>query len=284
MPAPTNLSFETGGALAGVAASWSLVRVAGGMRWAPYARDAAGDLQHFEDFEFAWGNVPFVGALDGTNTERKFFSAPLDSIPADGFERHWDNDGFLFSMPLAESAEFLYDVIHPTARRARDDFEGSWANEPFYFSAGPSTAATFNTTPIAFDGFELEWVTGYVTDFSGTAMDFEDTTAREDFEAFKEDQVFTVALPSTILAVAHGYVDGDEIVIFSSIDDNDTSGLPTPLNDGLTYTVATASTDSFSITTAGVTVVMTDGGRGTNYIRAKKGWGGRDGDTSGHDP
>jgi hypothetical protein len=294
-----NPSFETAGATPGDAASWTL-SVTAATSWATFAR-ADGGVTRFEGFELSWGQTigyedpALFTTMDPAFAQRDVFNAPtLPPEFADGFEKHWLNDGFLFSLPLAAAAEF---ANHPSASPPSptvdpfDGFETEWANSVFFRSLADVTtdeALFFNfdlSMPEPYEDFE--WLNplpggGFVQ------MMFTEAGASwsaETFEGFKPDQPFIMTPPSTITAPAHGYTNGQQIKVFASIYDPQTV-LPRGLSPKLTYTVAAATANTLELTLGGSTVVVSDAGSGTNYLRVDPAfsWGGLDGDTMAQDP
>ena len=286
MPAFANMSFETQGSLAGDAASWTL-NLSTAVHWAAFT-SATGAGARADDFEFNWGNNSPVSLLDGTNTVVDQFNMPVPlNTPFDDFEKKWLNDGFLFVLAATVYAEFTNHVLPPPD--PFDDFEGEWANTIFAFSLASvtTTAALFNLGADAQEDYEAGWGNDsylFALGATSAALFAEGVLATaETFEGFKADQTFTVTLPSTFNATAHGFTNGQQVKFFPAIDGQ--SQLPTPLNTGVVYTITGATTNTFQVQ-SGSTVVMTDAGGGTNYVRTDttQGWGGRDGDTAGSDP
>lgn len=292
MAAFANLSFETQGALPGDAASWTL-NLSTAVHWAPFA-SVSGAGQRTDDFEFSWGNSTPILALDGTNTVVDQFNMPPPLNTAfDDFERHWANDGFLFVIAATVYAEFANKVNPPPD--PFDDFEGQWANTGFAFSLASVITDTALFEAVPDEDYESGWnndaylftvVNGVLVPLAPMLDAQFDAAvhAAEDFETFKADQTFTVTLPSTFTAPAHGFSNGQHVKFFPAIDGQ--SQLPTPLNTGVVYTIANATANTFEVTAGGSSIVMSDAGGGTNYVRTDTttGWGGRDGDTSGSDP
>jgi len=265
----------------GGASGWTWTSHAA-FHWAAFT-SSNGFGSRFDAFEFGWSADNFVGALDGTNTSRAFFSVPMFNLAADGFEKNWNNDGFLFELVNATFAAFAPSM------GVDEDFEAGWSNVPFLFAFGGG-----DVTSGGIDDFESGWAPGYLFAFGGgdvTSATFTEgalTQSAESFEAFKADQVIasvTVA-SSTLNIVAHGFVDGDKVTLFPAVDD--ISQLPNPLASGVNYFVVNSLANVFQLapSSGGAPIVLNDSGSGSNYVRTdtSKNWGGRDGDTSGSDP
>lgn len=293
MPTPfANLSFETVGASAGDAASWTLTQ-ASSVHWAKFA-SALGGGQRGDDFEYLWGGDNFVNALvEPTNEGRMMFSSPANPQRVDTFEINWSNDGFQFAFSGGAFAEFANRLVPPPD--PFEGFEGEWSNTDFIFAfASPDLDRDlFNLGTEQADDLEDGWNNdAYVFAFAGGgaavfAMSDGSTPPYESFEDFVPDLLIAaVLLNGTITINGHGLSNGAKVTVFIAIDN--LSQLPKPLASGVTYFVVnvTANTFGLSATNGGSQITFDDGGAGTNYVRTdtSKSWGGRDGDTSGSDP
>lgn len=272
-----NLSFETAGATAGDAASWTWTAVSGSL-WAPIGTPPV----HADGFELGWGADVFFGSL--TSSEPAVFAGPVPQL-FDGFETGWSNNAFAFTLAAAAAENFPTGIASPTTETF-DGFErAGWSVVPFLFAFAGGTSA-------GVDDFE-GWISPYYVALpSATAATFQEgggSGAVETFEAFKADQAFSggnVTLPGTFTIPSHGFVNGDKVKFFIAIDE--VSVLPSGLSDQITYFVIAAAANTFqvSLTSGGAAVALTDVGNGTNYVRTDvtQNWGGRDGDTAGSDP
>jgi hypothetical protein len=296
--APTDLSFETQGAAPGSASAWTLT-VSVSVLGEGFAR-ADGGLSLWEGFEFGWGADPFVGDLTVPTTAEvmQFEPGAPGQTPFDGFEHYWNNDGFLFELGMTELAAFVNrpGAIPPASTSdAFDGFEGGWNNAVLLLDLFVPTNVTeldlWNSTLDAADGFEREWGANesYVFDFSSappTPMQFNEAGVlgnAETFESFIVDQAFTID-GNTIVVASSPYHNGDLVTFFPSLFGG--SVLPSPLSTKITYTVASATPTTFTVTVNGVGVVLNDSGSGQNWVRgnASIAWSGLDGDMQGEDP
>lgn len=243
MPAPSNLSFETGSD--GVATGWTLAPIS------TYEALADYDGEPWERFEAGWDNDSYLFAFDPVDVE----AAEYDTVIVDfiktveNFEEGWDsNQSYVTALDSPEPDPAEYDG---------EDFEAfspGWDNGAGYltefddpgsqlsagdFDSGGGTAETFESTG---------WSAGYLTEFNdpGTQLEAAEYdgvgTAYEAFESVKLKLQATIDPLNDQLDVAtgHGFVDAMRVTIETGI-------YPAPLQAGKAYYVAFTGSDHFQL-------------------------------------
>lgn len=145
----SNLSFETAGASAGLAASWTVTSYS--------ARDA------------------------------RQFNTELDY--AEGFEREWNsNEDYLFAFDTGDLASNDFTTLTGIPHKTVENFEEQWLDNQTYVYGISGAVAVFDVAEQGFEDFEEEWDSneGYLFAFTGgdlTAMTFANTTGTDDLES-----------------------------------------------------------------------------------------------------
>jgi hypothetical protein len=270
-----NPSFETVGASAGLAASWTLSVTATYEELAEYGTPAEG----WETFESGWGNTPHYSAFTGIGTDltaAEYDNGTITPDTFDGFEDSWGNEPHITELSLTEAA--LYD----SGTDSEETFEDSDAWDATYKTAFTGigvdlTAALYDTTESQ-ESFEAGdgWDATYSTTLG--AIDPADypywnhpgngilNDVWEDFEEALAPQTFSVNTATDVITTdaAHGLVIGNnEPVQFRRND----GALPTPLTEVDKYWCAPSSTTQLTVSLSfgGPTVDITDIGTGGDF-------------------
>ncbi len=250
MPAPSNLSFETGAS--GAATGWSLAVVSTYEEIA----DFGASVEPWERFESGWDtNEDYLFAFEPSDLDPAQYDTVLvDFIKTvENFEEVWlGNESFLRSLDSPEPDPALYD----TTPVDREDFNQEWSSNESYLTAfvGAGTdleAAVFDGagSAAAVDTFEAAegWSAGYLTAFVGagtdlTAATFDGVgTAYDGFETFFP--LVPVALDTAldrVVAIAHPFVGSQYLTFIADI-------YPQPLQANMAYYLHSSGADWFKI-------------------------------------
>ena len=184
----------------------------------------------FENYEDGWGNTPYNQDL-GSITAADFGGAG----GVESYEDGWSNAP-------------LYDDVPDLSAPATEDYESGWP-----INDGPIT----DLLPI--DVTTAEFTIG--SSFASSTVEV------EDYESVNFDQLIELADAATnfMTVTAHGFVVGEKVSIVN-VDGFPPGGLFTET----VYFVKSASPNAFTLalSAAGPILDITDGGSGTNYVRA----------------
>lgn len=144
MTAFANLSFETAGAGAGLAGSWTYASTATYEEIAAYGATP----DPWETFEAGWSNDGFLFAFAALSFSAAIYSPLFEAVPVETFDRRWSgNEGFVAAMP--------------TTDRFFDTFEAGWAGTFLTaFGGGDVSSGGVNS-------FETGWAGTVLTAFGG---------------------------------------------------------------------------------------------------------------------
>lgn len=193
-----NLGFETAGATAGSAANWTLNVVATGVSLAVYDTSSANPLltSTQEGFEGYWSsNSSYVFAFSDpvAQLSSAIYATDLPSTKfVEDFDEKWTvNEAYVTSITLAEAAPYNALPLYLGPVNI-EEFDGGWLGGDFFYTdvdgiSGPApAAASYDSTPEAFEDFEEDWTAGFVTDIgAGSAASYDSTP--EAFEDYEED-------------------------------------------------------------------------------------------------
>jgi len=268
--AVANPSFETAGASAGLAASWTFTTTVTTEELAEYGTVPA----PWDTFGAEWGNEPHLTEFEASDLEApEYENGTVLPDDYDGFETHWNNVPHLTELGQTETA--LFDTVQTVER-----FEAGNGWDATYKSAFTGvgvdlTAALFSGN--AYENFEAGsgWDATYKSAFTGIGTDLTaalfnylsggsyQTEAVDGFERTKPfPQHFTVD-PTTdvvFVPVAHTLAANDEVVLVAG-----TGQLPAPLNEVDVYAVQAAGATTLALYVNAALVDITDHGTGVDH-------------------
>lgn len=257
MPAPANLSFETAGASAGLAASWTTTTTA--TEAVVDFDNGSGQPRSLEDYDFGWPGDPFVTAI-GNGTVVTFdenFITPPKSI--EQYDR-WQSAIFITNISGGIATEF-------TGALTVESYESGW-------QTGSFTIAFVSQTPTIFDDYDTGWPGDpYVTTISGgTAVAFNTPTGTATLESYEHtfaDVQFVVDLANNrfVCDTPHGLTSNDKGEIIT------TGKRPGGVPSGAHVFVIVLSSTTFQVSAApgpGTAVTLIDVGFGDQAFKADK--------------
>lgn len=264
-----NASFETAGATAGQAASWTVATTSTVEELAEFGTTPA----PWETFEVEWGNEPLVTAFELVDVSlTKFDDGTPTFAEFEGFETQWGNVPHFTELGSAESA--LFDGNTSETFEATDDWDADY-KDTFVGIGTDVTLATFDGNDFetfeASDGWDATYKTAFVgigTDVTLAAFNIlsSGTPSTENVETFNRTkalpQVFSinVGADQIITPVAHG-MGANELVMFVA----GTGELPAPLNEVTIYTISGVSSTIMNVSDASGPVDITDTGTGVGH-------------------
>lgn len=264
MAALTNLSFETAGASAGLAASWAITGTSSIFEYAGFNAGTA--EEPWETFEVGWAADPHEDTLEpGVNATRAVFGAGVVAFPpgVEDFEAGWDtNHTYFRELPAAAAAQFDGE--------SREDFEDAWSN--------PGTTE-FGSGALAFvptEDFETGWRSNETSltvfapgDLEAAVWDATRVSTIERFEFVKAPTVcFAANGPNTFTATAHGLQPGYRVTF--AVDSGE---MPTGLRTAQPYYVlAVPDADTFTVSLLDGGTITNFGSDGTGVLRFTAAW------------
>lgn len=256
MPAPANLSFETAGASAGLAASWTTTTTA--TEVVADFDDGSGVPRGVEDYSYGWPGNPLVLGISGgtVGTFDETFITPPKTI------EQYDRWQTVFRTDISGGIAGQFD-----GALVMESYEAGWQTGSFTteFAPGP---------PDVFEDYDTGWPGDpYVTTISGgTAALFNTpggTSTRESYEHTFADVPFVVDLSNNIFVCdnAHGLTSNQKGEVIS------TGKRPGGVPSGAHIFVIVVSPTTFRVSAApgpGTAVTLTDVGFGDHVFKADK--------------
>jgi len=189
----------------------------------------------------------------------------------EGFEAGWDADGYSFGLGVSTTPVLFSETLFVTPP-AFEDFSAGWAlDQAFFEDLGSTIAAEFNTTPNAFESFDVEWgVTGFATTLAVSLT----AAPVETFETGWLASPYTTSLGANTNASfdgpsAVGFEDFDDVIapvpftlnpgtdVFTAVGHPLTNGMkgriastgqpPGGASSGVDWYVVNAATDTFQL-------------------------------------
>lgn len=225
-----NKGFETAGASAGLAASWTSSFVATAEAYPDFS-GGVGAASPVEDF--SWSE--FVETFAPGDTDVAVFGTGALATVVESFESEWSADYFTFEISSAESAMF-------SDARNYDQF--SWSTLVVGFGPGDTAVASFTGGGAAED-FD---VTGWIGQIgSSSNASFGHGATFESFEEMLGVFFFTVDPATNIFTSAGINLQVGSAIRFAG------PGLPTStpgLAEGITYYALNCTLNTFTVSTA----------------------------------
>ena len=261
MPAPANLSFETAGASAGLAASWTTTITA--TEDVADFDDGSGVPKGIEDYSYGWPGFPLdttIGIGSATATFDETFITPPKTI--EQYDR-WQAATFRIDLTGGIAAQF-------DGALTMEDYSFGWQTGSFTseFAPGP---------PDVFEDYDTGWPGDpYQTEITlgggGTEGRFDTplgTVAIESYEHTFADVPFVVDLSNNIFVcdTPHGLTSNQKGEVIS------TGKRPGGVPSGAHIFVIFVSTTTFRVSAApgpGSPVTLTDVGFGDHVFKADK--------------
>lgn len=262
MPAPSNLSFETGSA--GAATGWALVPASTYEELADFAG------RPWERFEEGWDdNENYLFSLDSVEAA-EFGTILVDVVKtSENFEELWlGNESYVRDLTSPEPEPAVFDGANDF-----DDFTG-WA--PGFLTAfvgvgSDLTAGDFDPGAGTAEGFEAAgWAPTYKTAFTGIGSDLEAATfdnggqTAERFAAEQAPRAFSVVLATDVLTLvgSNPFVNNDKVFVTAE------GSYPSPLQATQAYYVRDTSglTNKLALSPGGAAIDITTAPTGAVFL------------------